>query len=117
MQFSRRGQVLKQIYRVWLFRRLLPVLISEVILLSGVLYVLGRTVFVERIMENALNVLFLSPGKIIPFAVSAFLHAPLVAKILSFGVIVLLALVLRHITQGMLRLLLVRENYFSKIRK
>lgn len=113
---ARRGEILQKIYRVWLFRKLLPVLVAEIVILSGVLYTLGQTVFVERVIENALNVFFLSPSKIIPFAVAAFLHASALAKILSFLILVLIALSIRHITQGLLRLLLVRENYFSRVK-
>lgn len=112
-----RGEVLNKVYRVWLFRKLLPVLIGEILVLSGVLYFLGRTVFIQRVMENALNVLFLNPPEIIPFFADAFSGASLIIKIFSIAVIVFLALVIRHLTQGILRLILVRDNYFSKINK
>lgn len=112
-----RGEILNKVYRVWLFRKLLPVLLGEVFVLSGVLYFLGRTVFIQRVMDNALNVLFLSPPEIIPFFADAFSGASFTTKILSIAVIVFLALVIRHLTQGFLRLILVRDNYFSKIKR
>lgn len=111
-----KGEVINKIYRVWLFRKLLPVLVLEVAILTVVLYWLGRAVFFQRIFENALNVLFLEPRQIIDFVFVMFAHATSLARILGFVVLVLFVLIIRHFTQGILRLILVRENYFSKVR-
>lgn len=110
-----RGQVLKQIYRVWLFRKLLPVLIVEVVIFSFILWQLGRNVFVQKTLENALGVFFASPINVFQFFVSAFTHASFITQLLGVGVVVILALLIRHITQGILRLVLVRENFFSRV--
>jgi len=112
-----KGEALRQIYRVWLFRKLLPVLVLEIILLSVILYGLGQVVFIQRVFENALNVLFVNPSGIGFFVVSMFTSASLATQILGFGVLILLAFLIRHFTQGMLRLFLVRENFFSKVRQ
>ncbi|MBI3630732.1 MAG: hypothetical protein HY221_00105 [Candidatus Sungbacteria bacterium] len=112
-----RGQVLKRVYRVWLFRRLLPVLIAEIAILAFVLYALAKIIFVQRVLGNSLNVLFTRPQGILSFAVQAFLHAPVETEVLAFGVMVLAALLLRHLTQGLLRFILVKENYFAKAGK
>lgn len=112
-----RGQVLRQVYRIWLFRRLLPVLIFEVAALTAVLYFLGRTVFFQRILENALQVLFINPAEIVGFVWAMFSQATPAAKILGFALLVLTVLILRHFSQGLLRLFLVRENYFSRVRQ
>lgn len=109
-----RGEILTKIYRVWLIRKLLPVLLLEVVVLSLLLYYLGRSVFVERVIANGLNVLFAHPTKILPFLAAAFSNAGITIKILSVGIAVVLALFLRHITQGALRLILVKTNYFSR---
>lgn len=110
-----KGEILRQVYRVWLFRRLLPVLIGEVLALAVVLYLLGQAVFIQRVIENALVVFFSDPSSVLSFTVSAFANAPLLTKLLSFGFALLVALVLRHLTQGVLRLILVRENYFGRV--
>lgn len=112
-----RGEILRKIYRVWLFRKLLPILVGEILLLAVVLYFLGRAVFVQRVLENLLNVLFSSPSKIVFFGYSAFVNSTLATKILTAVGAAALALLLRSITQGILRLILVRENYFSRVRK
>lgn len=111
------GQILQSVYRVWLFRRLAPVLIGEIILLSLLLYGIGRLVFVERVIGNGLTVLFLNPIGIFSFGFDAFSHATGTIKLLAAIIVILAALVIRHITQGMLRLILVRQNYFGQIRK
>lgn len=111
-----KGQVLRQVYRVWLFRKLLPVVIGEVLVLAVVLYQLGNLIFFQKIIENALNVFFINPSQIISFAISAFVKTPWMIKILGAGALILLAFLLRHVTQGVLRLILVRENYFGKVK-
>ncbi|QQG45564.1 MAG: hypothetical protein HYW89_01385 [Candidatus Sungiibacteriota bacterium] len=109
-----RGQVVQKIYRVWLLRKFLPVLVAEIVVFSLLLYYLGRFVFVQRILENALRVFFTNPTEIFVFLTSAFTHATVAAKVLGVGVVVLLALVIRQLTQGVLRFILVKENYFSR---
>lgn len=111
------GQILQNVYRVWLFRKLMPVLIGEIILLSLLLYGIGRIVFVERVIGNGLNVLFLHPVGIFSFGFDAFSHATGLTKLLAVIIVILAALVIRHITQGMLRLILVRQNYFGRVQK
>lgn len=112
-----KGQILRQIYRVWLFRKLLPVLLLEVAVLAVVLYKLGQAVFVQRVLENALRVLFANPEQIFSFVVSAFTQASWATNLLGFAVLAFIALLIRHITQGILRLILVKENYFARIQK
>lgn len=112
-----RGQIIQKIYRVWLVRKLLPVLIVEVAIFSFILYKLGKAVFFQKIVNNALNVVLVDPPQIFSFLISAFDKAPFGTKLLGIGVIVLLALLLRHLTQGALRLILVKQNYFGRIQK
>lgn len=112
-----RGDILKQIYRVWLFRKLAPVLLFEVILISLFLYQMGEVVFMQRVIENAAGVLFNNPSHIFGFFVSAFTNAPMLTKVMTTSILVLIALIVRHLTQGVLRLILVRENFFSKLPK
>lgn len=110
-----RGDVLRRVYRVWLLRKLVPILIAEIAVLSLLLYGLGRMIFVERVFANAVTVLFREPSDIASFGVSAFLHAPVAAKFFTVALVVLVSLLIRLVTQGMLRFILVKENYFSRI--
>lgn len=112
-----KGEVLKQIYRIWLFRKLLPVLIFEVAVFAFVLYRLGRSVFIQRVLENALNVFFINPSGVFSFLFSAFQNASVATKVMTVITAILVALLLRHLTQGILRLILVRQNYFSRAGK
>lgn len=107
---------MNKIYRVWLFRKLLPVLVLEVLILTAALYWLGRAIFFQRIFENALKVLFLEPQQILDFIFVMFTKATPLARVLGFVVLVLFVLIVRHFTQGVLRLILVRKNYFSRAR-
>ncbi|MEK7560392.1 MAG: hypothetical protein AAB539_00350 [Patescibacteria group bacterium] len=111
-----RGRIVQKIYRVWLVRRLLPVLIVEVAALTFLLFQIGRAAFVQRIAENALTVFFARPEGIAAFAVSMFTHASAGEKFLSLAAVVFIAFLLRHLTQGMLRWILVRENYFQSVK-
>ena len=112
-----RGEVLKQIYRVWLFRKLLPVLLLEIALLAVILYQIVQAVFLQRVVENAMNVFFAHPAGIFSFFVLAFINAAVVTKLLIIAIAASLAFLIRHLTQGVLRYILVKENYFSSIRK
>ncbi len=112
-----RGEMMRQIYRVWLFRKFFPVLIGEILIISLLVYALGRAVFVQRIFENALHVFFQNPSAIVSFFISAFSHAPLFTKGITVGLILLVALLIRHLTQGLLRWILVRGNYFAKLKQ
>ena len=112
-----RGEILREVYRVWLFRRLAPVLVAEVVITALVLYGLGRLVFIQRVAENALAVFFRDPAAIFQFALSAFIDAPVATKVLSLGLLTLAALVIRGITQGALRFILVKQNFFGRAGK
>ncbi|MDP3770615.1 MAG: hypothetical protein U1A25_02465 [Candidatus Sungbacteria bacterium] len=110
-----KGQVLKQIYRVWLWRKFLPILVIEVAVLSFIIYELAQAVFLQRVLENAMNVFFQNPPHIFSFFISAFVVTGFATKVLVIAVIGALVFAIRHITQGFLRFILVRENYFSKV--
>lgn len=112
-----RGEVLKQIYRVWLFRKLLPVLLLEIILFAVIFYQIAQAIFFQRIVENAMNVFFTRPTGIFAFFVSAFINATVVTKLLIIAIAASLAFLIRHLTQGVLRYILVKENYFSSLKK
>ena len=110
-----RGEVLKRIYRVWLFRTFLPVLLIEVAAFTFILYKLAQAIFFQRVLENAMNVFFKDPPHVVSFFLWAFVDARFATKILVIAVIAALALVIRQLTQGLLRFILVRQNYFAKI--
>ena len=110
-----RGEVLKRIYRVWLVRTFLPVLVIEVALFSFVLYQLAKAIFFQRILENAMSVFFQNPPHVFSFFLWAFVDARFATKILVIAVVAALALIIRQLTQGLLRFILVRQNYFGKI--
>ena len=111
------GQVLNRIYRVWLFRKFLPVLLGEVVVLSVVFYELAKLIFLQRIAENAMNVFFQNPSHIFSFFVWAFVDARFGIKVLVVAIVVAIALVIRQVTQGLLRYILIRQNYFAKVGK
>lgn len=110
-----RGELLRKIYRVWLFRTFLPVLVIEVAVFSFIFYELAKVVFFQRIIENAVNVFFQNPPHVMSFFLSAFVDAQWGTKILVIAVIAAFVLVIRQITQGLLRFILVRQNYFAKV--
>ena len=109
-----RGELLNRIYRVWLFRKWLPIFGVEVVALAALLYWLGKVVFLQRVIENALNVIFTNPPAALSFFVAAFANASVVTKVLTAIAAVATALLVRHFTQGVLRLILVRQNYFGR---
>lgn len=109
-----RGQVLNKVYRIWLFRKFLPVFLAEIIVLSLLFYKISRAVFVQKILENAVGILFQNPAAIFKFIFSAFENANNLIKALAILSAVLIALLVRLLTQGFLRYLLVKKNYFGR---
>ncbi len=112
-----RGETLNKIYRIWLFRKLAPVLAAEIVIFSLLLYAIAKLVFVERVVDNGIGVLFRDPSGIPVFVIAAFLHAPIATKLITAGIVILIALLIRLLTQGILRFILVKENYFGRIQK
>ena len=110
-----RGEVLQKIYRVWLFRKLLPVVAVEIAAFSVAAYLLAQISFIERIIQNGTRVLFENPPAFLGFLVSGFLNASLAKEALVLALAIIVALAIRHITQGVLRFILVRQNYFSRV--
>lgn len=110
-----RGEILRQIYRVWLFRKLAPIVFAEIILLTLAISELANAIFVRRVAENALNVFSQNPSGIFLFFAAAFTHTSFLTKILILAFFAVIAFLVRHLTQGILRFILVRENYFRKI--
>ena len=111
-----KGQILRKVYRVWLLRRFTPVVAIELALMTFLVSELGRVVFVQRIVENATNVLFTHPQGFMNFMVAMFTNASTGERFLGLSIIVFVALTIRHLTQGLLRWILVKENYFEKTR-
>lgn len=110
-----RGKILNKVYRVWLVRKFLPVFLIEIIVLSVVIFQFSRLVFVEKVMENFFRILFQKPSGSLTFLSTAFSQSSSLTKVTMIAVIILVALLLRMLTQGFLRLILVRKNYFGKI--
>lgn len=109
-----KGEILSKVYRVWFLRKFLPVFFAEIFVLSLVLYQFTRVIFIQKVLENIIKTAFQSPTGAFFFLWSAFGKTHTSTKILSVALIVLLALLLRLITQGILRWILIRKNYFGK---
>jgi len=112
-----KGEILNKIYRIWLLRKFAPVVAAEIVILALLLYQLGKSIFVQQVIENGLSIFFANPPKLIAFFVSSFTHASMGTRLLAIGLIIVLALLIRHLTQGILRLILVRERYFERLKK
>ena len=109
-----RGEVLRRIWRTWFIRRFLPVLVAEVVGLTLFAYWLAHAVFVRRILENALNVFFDNPTKVVEFVIFAFLYASIAVKVLAFTVLILLTLLVWKIGKALGRYAMVKQRYFAK---
>ena len=109
-----RGEILTKIYKVWLTRKFLPIFIAEIVTLSAVIYGLVRLVFFKKVIENAMRMDVVSASGVFKYLALAFARTPMLTKTLIVALVVLLALLVRLITQGILRWILVRKNYFGK---
>ena len=110
-----RGKILNKVYRVWLVRKFLPIFLIEIIVFSIIIYKFSRLVFVEKVLENFFRIFFQNPSGGLTFLSTAFSQTTTLTKLLTVAVVILVALLLRMLTQGFLRLILVRKNYFGKV--
>lgn len=92
----------------------MPIFLIEIVVLSVIIYQFSRLVFVEKVLENFFRILLQNPYGSLTFLSSAFGQTTTINKVLTVAVVILVALLLRMLTQGILRFILVRKNYFGR---
>lgn len=92
-----KNKIAWKIYFVWLFKRIIPLFILEIIFLVLVFYFLGQLVFVQRVFENAFLSGAQNPVLVASYMFKAFLSTSLIKKIIVLGLLGLGVLFMRDI--------------------
>jgi len=92
-----KNKVAWKIYFVWLFKRIIPLFILEIVLLILVFYFLGRLVFVQRVFENAFLSSLQNPFLVASYMFKAFFSTTLIKKMIIVGLLGLGVLFMRDI--------------------
>lgn len=82
-----RGKVAWRIYFVWLFKRIIPLFILEIVFLVLVFYFLGKLVFVQSVFENAFLSSVQNPILVASYMFKAFLNTSIIKKIIVMGLL------------------------------
>lgn len=96
-----KNKVVWKIYFVWLFKRIIPLFILEIIFLVLVFYFLGKLVFVQSVFENAFLLSAQNPFLVASYMFRAFMGTSLVKKIIVLGLLGLGVLFMRDMGRAM----------------
>lgn len=96
-----KNKIAWKIYFVWLFKRIIPLFILEIIFLVLVFYFLGQLVFVQRVFENAFLSGMQNPILVASYMFKAFLNTSLIKKMIVLGLLGLGVLFMRDIGRAL----------------
>ena len=87
-----KNKIIWKVYFVWLFKRIIPLFLFELILLVLAFWLLGRFVFVQQVFTNAFSSSAQNPLTLANYMLNAFeatgpLKKIIIIAILSFGVL------------------------------
>ena len=96
-----KNKVAWKIYFVWLFKRIIPLFVLEIIFLILVFYFLGKLVFVQQVFENAFLSSMQNPIAVALYMFKAFLSTSIIKKIIVLGLLGLGVLFMRDIGRAL----------------
>jgi hypothetical protein len=82
-----KNKIAWKVYFIWLFKRIIPLFILEIIFLVLVFYFLGKVVFVQKVFENAFMFSAQNPIMVASYMLKAFLSTSLIKKIIVLGLL------------------------------
>lgn len=90
-----KNKIIWRVYIAWFFKRILPLLILEVLFLAVAAYFFAQYVFIERVVDNTLIGAARNPFQMFSYLFWAFLQAGLLKQIAAVALLALGALLLR----------------------
>lgn len=90
-----KSKILWKVYLVWFLKRILPLVVLEVLVIVGALYALAQFVFIEQVVSNAFINSASNPWRLVKFVFYAFLSTHWFTKIAVVIFLGLGALLLR----------------------
>src|SRR3989344_9475853 len=76
-----KSKILWKVYTAWFLKRILPLVVLEVLVIVGALYALAQFVFVEQVVSNAFLNSASNPWRLVVFLSYAFLSTHWFTKI------------------------------------
>ncbi len=105
-----KNRILWKIYAIWFMRRILPLILGQIIVLIIALWVFARKVFVGKVLENATGAADANFWDFIKYILSAFLQTHTLVQIAILLGLGLGALIIRDIGRTLIAYL----NTFRK---
>ena len=89
-----KNRIIWKVYSAWFFKRILPLFLLELAMITGGLYIVARFVFVEKVVSHTLFLASANPLELFYYLLYAFAKTKWLTKLaiialLSFGVLVL----------------------------
>lgn len=95
MNKTLKGKILWKVYLAWFIKKILPLVVLEVLVIVGALYALAQFIFVERVVGNAFLNAASNPWQLMVFLFYAFLSTHWFTKVAIVIFLGLGALLLR----------------------
>ena len=90
-----KNKIIWRVYIAWFFKRILPLLVLEVLFLGAAAYFFAQYVFIERVVDNTLIGAARNPFQMFSYLFWAFLQASLLKQVVAVALLALGALLLR----------------------
>ena len=92
-------RILYKVYGIWFLRRIVPLMLLQIVILVGALKLLADTVFLGKILENARGAAHSSYWEFFKYLVGAFFQTNFLAQIFILSVLGVGALLLRDLVR------------------
>lgn len=87
LNINLKKKVMRQVYAIWLFRKISSPIFIEIVILSILVFLASKYIYVFRVMRNAFNAtdsVYSLPG----FFVRNFMIADAISKLITIGLII-----------------------------
>lgn len=92
-----KNKILWRVYIIWFFRRIMPLMLAQVLVISFALKIFGQKVFVVKVLENAALASNSNYWEFLNYLASAFFQTRLLVQIAILLILGVGALILRDI--------------------
>lgn len=104
------AQIMRQVYLVWFFKKALPFVLLEGLILFILLNQVARYVFVEKVLEGFVKIFFSNPFEFLAFFGKTFLKTKTIVQISLIGSSALALILSKNILQCVIQFHLVKNE-------
>lgn len=110
MTTNLKKRIMKRVFRFWLLRSVVPILIGELIVIALAVYLFANLIFVGQVIDNALNAALGNPWKLVVYLWNAFLGTRLEVQVIIIALLAAAALTLRDLNRGLISYILMKRE-------